>query len=56
LNAAGITVASVTTRVAKFWELSIHSLVFWKSWLDIPGISRKSGTMQPGFIENQGIY
>jgi hypothetical protein len=40
--------------------LSIHSLVFLKSWLEDSqkqeGINRKSEFFQPGFLEIQGIY
>lgn len=44
----------------KFLELSINSLFFPKSQLEDSqnqeGISRKSESIQPGFLEKQGIY
>lgn len=44
----------------KFLELSINSLLFPKSQLEDSqnqeGISRKSESIQPGFLEKQGIY
>jgi hypothetical protein len=48
------------TRVAKFWKLSINSLVFQKSMLEDFGFPAYSflisGILRPGFRENQGIY
>ena len=51
--------AADMSNVAKFRELSMHFLVFQKSWLGDFGYTAYSllipGNFQKGFVENQGI-